>query len=162
MVTVRTYWSLVEAALAKSVLDNYEIRCALLDENVGRYNIGQQIAVPIRLVVDENDLDRAICILNNDFEKVAEIEDGEGTEEVERPLSLEKADRDPWQLLVLASSLALPAICILCRIFPADVGGKWTRYWIACVIVTRFLSWLALLIAVLLVALYFRIRRKAS
>ncbi len=40
MVTVRTYWSLAAAALAKSVLDNYEIDCTLLDENASRYNTG--------------------------------------------------------------------------------------------------------------------------
>jgi hypothetical protein len=161
MMTVRTYWSLAEAALAKSVLDNYEIPCALLDENAGRYNFGQQIAVPIRLVVDENKVDRAICILNEDFEKAAAIESAEECEEVEHPASLESVNQNAWELLVLAFSLALPAICIISKVSPANIGGRWARYWVACVTVSRFLSWLAVLLAGILVALYLRIRRSA-
>src|SRR5256885_6554337 len=101
MVTARTYWNLAEAALAKTLLDNYEISCALLDENAGCYIPGQ-VAVPIRLIVDENEVDLAICILNNDFDKAAEIEGAEEGEEVERPLSPEKVNRNPWELLMLA------------------------------------------------------------
>src|SRR5437016_11482198 len=74
MVTVRTYWSLAAAALAKSVLDNYEIDCTLLDENASRYNTGAQFAVPIRLVIGDDEATRAIYILNGDFEKAAELE----------------------------------------------------------------------------------------
>jgi hypothetical protein len=48
MVTVHTYWSPVEAGLAKSLLDDYEIFCVLADEDTNRY-AGAPFAVPIRL-----------------------------------------------------------------------------------------------------------------
>jgi len=52
MVAVRAFWSPAQAALAKSLLDNHEIPCALLDENSRVYSRGGQFAVPIRLAVD--------------------------------------------------------------------------------------------------------------
>jgi Putative prokaryotic signal transducing protein len=164
MVTLRTYWSPAQAALAKSLLDNYEIPCALLDENAGLYNRGAQFAVPIRLVVDEEKAALAICILNADFEKAAEIEATEGATEIgpdETPPS-EVPDRNPWELLMLAFYLAVPAICLICTKFPTDVTGRWERYYIARVTVTRFLSWLAVVLAGVLIAFYFRLRRSSA
>jgi len=162
MVTVRTYWSLAEAALAKTFLDNYEIPCALLDENAGNYITGQPFAVPIRLIVDENEVDRAICLLNNDFEKAAEIESAEEGEVVERPLYLETVNRNPWELLMLAFYLLVPAIFILGIRYPDIVPtGSRSRYTVAAVSVTHFLSWLAILVAVGLVLAYFQVRRSS-
>ena len=73
MVILRTYWSPAETALAKSVLDNCEISCALLDEHSSVYSRGGQFAVPIRLAVDERDIDRAIWVLNGDLDKAIEL-----------------------------------------------------------------------------------------
>jgi hypothetical protein len=162
VVTARTYWNLAEAGLAKTLLDNYEIPCALLDENASSYITGQQFAVPIRLVVDENEVDRAICILNNDFEKAAEIEGAEEGEEVERPLSPEKVNRNPWELLMLAFYLFVPAIFVLQTKYSDVVAtNSWTKYVVARARVTHLLSWLAILVAIGLVALYFRVRRSS-
>ena len=160
MVTVRTYWNLAQAGLAKTLLDNYEIPCALLDENASSYNTGQQFAVPIRLVVDENEVERAISILNNDFDKAAEIETAEESEEVERPPSQDS--RNPWELLVVAFYLLLPSICLILTKFPLDVGGRWARYMIARVTIAKFLSWIGVLSAAALVFLYFRLRRRSE
>src|SRR5436305_5976489 len=104
MITVRTFWSLAEAALAKSILDNYEISSAVLDEDASQYNGGAQFAVPIRLVVDEAEANRAGLILDGDFEKAGELELAEGVPESESggsPRS-EVADRNPWELLMIA------------------------------------------------------------
>jgi len=49
MIAIRAYWSQAEAALAKSVLDNYEIPCALLHENANLYGRAP-FAMPVRLV----------------------------------------------------------------------------------------------------------------
>ena len=161
MVTVRTYWSLAEAGFAKTLLDNYEIACALLDENAGCYIPGQS-AVPIRLVVDENEVDQAICILNNDFEKAAEIESAGEGEVVERPPYLGTVNRNPWELLVLAFYFLVPAIFILGTRYPDIVPtSSWNRYVIAAVSVTHFLGWLAILAAVGLVLTYFQVRRSS-
>jgi hypothetical protein len=161
MVTVRTFWSPAEAALAKSVLDNYEIRCALLDENSNLSARGAQFAVPVRLIVDEDQADRAIYILNGDFEKAAEAEASGAGDEAEDAgaKAPETADRNPWELLVIAFYLLVPAICLISTSFPTDVGGRWGRYYVARVTITRFLSWVAIICAALLIAFYFAVRR---
>ena len=161
MVTVRTYWNPAEAGLAKSVLDNYEIRCALLDENSNLSARGAQFAVPVRLVVDEDQAIRAAHILNGDFEKAAEAEANEVSDKVENGgAALETANRNPWELLVLAFYLFFPAIFIL-RTKYSDVAAhnSWTRYVVARARITHFLSWLAIVLAVVLVVAYFQVRR---
>lgn len=162
--TVRTYWSPAAAGLAKSVLDNYEIPCALLDENANLSAQGAQFAVPVRLIVDESYAARAIHILNHDFEKAAEIE--VEVEEETPGASIENApetaNRNPWELLVLAFYLLVPAIFIL-RTKYSDVIAKssWTRYLVARARITHFFGWLAILVAVVLVVAYFQLRRSS-
>jgi hypothetical protein len=164
MVTVRTYWSPAEAALAKSLLDNYEIPCALLDENSSVYSRGGQFAIPIRLTVDESELDRAICLLNGDFEKAVESDIGDTVNElpIEDSVPNENANRNPWELLVVAFYFSLPAICLIFTRFPVDVAGRWGRYYIARATITQFLSWVGFAFALLLVATYFAIRGSAK
>jgi hypothetical protein len=99
MVTVRTYWSLAEAALAKSVLDNYEIPAALLDENASLYSRGGQFAVPIRLVVDEAEAERAVHILSAEFEKADENESREAAANVSVG-DQKNANRNPLAVIV--------------------------------------------------------------
>jgi hypothetical protein len=156
---VRTYWSPAEAALAKSVLDNYEIPCALLDENSNLSARGAQFAAPVRLVVDEAYAARAIHILNGDLEKAAEVE---VEDEVAGACEPETGNRNPWELLVLAFYLLVPAIFVLQTKY-SDVVAKssWTRYVVARARVTHFLGWLAILLAVVLVVAYFQVRRSS-
>ncbi len=52
----------VEAAIAKSRLDDHEIFCALADENVNLYG-GGTMAMPIRLLVAEDQAEKAARIL---------------------------------------------------------------------------------------------------
>jgi hypothetical protein len=127
MVTVRTYWSPAQAALAKSLLDNYEIPCALLDENASVYSRGGQFAIPIRLAVDEGEADRAICLLKGDFEKASEPDTGDTVNglPIEDSVATENANRNPWELLVVAFYFSLPAICLILTRFPIDVAGRW-------------------------------------
>jgi hypothetical protein len=158
MVTVRTYWSLAEAALAKSVLDNYEIPAALLDENASLYSRGGQFAVPIRLVVDEAEAERAVHILSAEFEKADEIESREAAANVSVG-DQKNANRNPWELLMIAFYLLVPAICLIRTNFPSYVAGRWGAYYVARATVAHFLSWLAVIVAVLLIIAYFRVRR---
>jgi hypothetical protein len=162
MVTVRTYWNPVDAALAKSVLDNYEIPCALLDEHANLSARGAQFAVPTRLVVDEAYATRAMHILNSDLQKAAEIEVEEGTPGALIEDAPEAANRNPWELLVLAFYLLVPAIFVL-RTKYSDViaTSSWTRYVVARAKITHFLSWVAILVAVVLVLAYFQVRRSS-
>jgi hypothetical protein len=160
MVTVRTYWSLAEAALAKSVLDNYETPAALLDENASLYSRGGQFAVPIRLVVDEAEAERAAHILSAEFEKADEIESKEAAANVSVG-DQKNANRNPWELLMIAFYLLVPAICLITTNFPSYVTGHWGGYYVARATVAHFLSWLAAIVAVLLIIAYFRVRRSS-
>jgi hypothetical protein len=163
MVTVRTYWNPAEAALEKSVLDNYEIPCALLHENANLY-ARAQFAVPIRLIVDEDQAARAIHILNGDLEKAAEIEVSEEAAEtsIESTMPSQISNQNPWELLVVAFYFLLPALCVLGTKYPTVVPtSSRGRYLIARATVTHFLSWLATVFAIVLVVLYFRVRRSS-
>src|ERR1700719_2673716 len=115
MVTIHSYANPADAALAKSLLDNYEIPCALLHENANLYTRGAQLVVPIRLIVDEALADRAIHILDADFDGAAEIELADRA--VATPTgdmtSSEIVNRNPWELLVLAFYLLVPAVAVL-------------------------------------------------
>ena len=62
MVTLRTYSSPAEAAMAKSLLDDHKIFCSLADENMNLYG-GGPLAMPIRLMVDEDQAEEAARIL---------------------------------------------------------------------------------------------------
>ncbi len=161
MVTVRTYWNPHTAALAKSLLEDYEIPCALLHENA---NLFYPFAMPIRLLVADDQAGRAIHILNGDLEKAAEIEMSETASEtsVDSATAPEIANRNPWELLVLAFYLVVPAICVLRTKFPTLATGSRARYFIARATVTQFLSWLALAFAAVLVVFYFRVRSSSK
>jgi len=163
VVTIRTYWSPAQAALAKSVLDNYQISCSLLDENASLYNRGAQFAVPIRLVVDDHDARKADLVLNADFEKVAEIEDLDAADEVplEEAALSDNANRNPWEFLVLAFYILAPAACLLLTRFPSHVAGRYGEYVLARARIAHFLSWLAIIAVALLIAFYFVVRRSA-
>jgi hypothetical protein len=62
MITLRTYSNPAEAAMAKSRLDDRNISCALADENVNLYG-GGPLAMPIRLLVAEEQAEEAARIL---------------------------------------------------------------------------------------------------
>jgi tetratricopeptide (TPR) repeat protein len=62
VVTIRTYSNPVEAAIAKSLLDNHDIFCRLADENANLYG-GGPLAMPIRLLVAEDQAQEAMRIL---------------------------------------------------------------------------------------------------
>jgi tetratricopeptide (TPR) repeat protein len=62
MVTLRTYSNAAEAAMAKSLLDNHDLFCRLADENVHLYG-GGPLAMPIRLLVAEDQAQEAARIL---------------------------------------------------------------------------------------------------
>jgi tetratricopeptide (TPR) repeat protein len=64
MVTLRTYSNQMEAAMAKSLLDDQKIVCRLADENSNLYG-GGPLAMPIRLLVAEEQVERARHILDD-------------------------------------------------------------------------------------------------
>lgn len=65
MITLRSYSSPAEAAMAKSLLDDHQIVCSLADENSNLYAGTGQIAIPIRLLVAEENVEQALHILDD-------------------------------------------------------------------------------------------------
>jgi tetratricopeptide (TPR) repeat protein len=80
MVTLRTFNNAAEAALAKSVLDDHGISSSLADEASHLYG-GAPTAMPVRLLVREDQRDEALRILDtpgpelpDDFEVVGDLD----------------------------------------------------------------------------------------
>jgi len=123
MVTVRSYWSPVEAGLAKSLLDDYEIFCVLADEDTNRY-AGAPFAVPIRLLVREDQADQAIRILSGDLEAQPQLNrevDRESWSADMLAVNREGSDGNPWELLVVAFLFLVPGLCVLQTKYPVVV-----------------------------------------
>ena len=161
MVTVRTYWNGGEAAIAKSLLDDHEIFCSLADENMNLYG-GAPSAMPIRLLVVEDEADLALRILDGDVEAVEELEASprNDTWPAESGNPVEVAKNNPWELLTIALFFLLPAVCVLTIKYPAIVtSGPRSRSAIAAVSVLHFLGWLSVAFAVSLLLAYIYLRR---
>lgn len=162
MVTVRTYWVSAEAALAKSVLDDYEIFCALIHENAHLYGRAP-FAMPVRLVVDEDQADQAIHILNGDPEAAAEIEASIDASLPPPGTAYEFKSSRPWEMLAIAFYFLLPGICVLQIKHPHLINpDRSVDREIAAVDVIHLLGWLAIMFAGFLLALYFYALRSSA
>lgn len=64
MITLRSYSGLIEASLAKSTLEVNGIACELADENANANTLAQ-FAIPVRLLVEEEEAPEAIRILDS-------------------------------------------------------------------------------------------------
>jgi hypothetical protein len=157
VVTVRTYWKHAEAALAKSLLDDYEIVSALVHENASLCGYSG-MAMPIRLMVVEEQAERAKRILQGDFEGAAALEESalQPADELR-----DKARRDrPWELLILAFYFFLPGVCVLLVKYPARFSKtSLGRYLIAKLAIFHMFGWLAVAFAILLVVLFWYAQR---
>jgi tetratricopeptide (TPR) repeat protein len=65
MITLRTYLNPLEAGMAKSLLESHQIVCSLADENSNLYAGTGQIAIPIRLLVADEQAEQARHILDD-------------------------------------------------------------------------------------------------
>src|SRR6202043_3753625 len=71
VVALGAYSNPVEAAIAKSLLDNHNIFCRLADENVNLLG-GGPLAMPIRLLVAEDQAEEAARILETKSPELSE------------------------------------------------------------------------------------------
>src|SRR5437588_9014868 len=110
MVTVRTDWNRNKAALAKTLLENFEIRCVLLHEYG---NLLYPFAMPIQLLVMNDQVDRAIAILTGDLDRAAEIETREADDETPAGSISRQgvAERIHWEIVMLVFIICLYALC---------------------------------------------------
>jgi len=158
MIAIREYWNPAEAALEKSLLDNYEVACSLFYENANLYDRAP-MAMPIRLVVRDDQADWAICILNGNFEAAAEFEQipGEMLPEGSESSLSGLGEGRPWELLIVAFYFFLPALCFLQTHYPAKPSyNRAVQGEIAAVTVSHFLGWIAITFALLLLVLFGR------
>jgi hypothetical protein len=117
MVTLRAFSTPAEAALAKSLLDDHGIVSSLADENSYLYG-GAYLAMPVRLLVAEEQLEEAARILTDPpdglkVEPAVEKEIAEAAARL-RP-NEEPSDNNPWQLLALALLVAIPGVMLLAQ-----------------------------------------------
>lgn len=143
MVTLRAFSNPAEAALAKSLLEDHNILCSLADENV-YFNGGAPLAMPVRILVADEQAEEADHVLKNPVGHFADIEpaaDGQETIETisdegllgrERQLSPGSTARNnPWEILAVASLLLLPGLLLLVQkqglILVAWRGGRISR-----------------------------------
>lgn len=156
MVTVRTYWNHAEAALAKSLLDNYGIVSAVIHENASLY-VWPPMAMPIRLMVAEDQAEEANRILQGDFEGAPALEEN-------APQSDEARNKErtlpPWELLIIAFYFFVPGVCVLLIKYPARFAdNEWGRYVIANIAIFHMFGWFAVAFALSLVGLFWYAQR---
>ena len=115
MVTLRAFSTAAEAALAKSLLDDHGIVSSLADENSYLYG-GAPLAMPVRLLVAEEQLEEAARILTDppdglNVEPAVEKEIAQATSRLRH--EEERSANNPWQLLAFAGLLAIPGVMLL-------------------------------------------------
>jgi hypothetical protein len=127
MVTLRAYSNPAEAALAKSLLDDYNVPCSLAGENAYLYG-GAPFAMPVRILVADEQAEHADHLLKNAGGPFADIEptpDGKVQATIEtisdegllgreqQPSLRSTAENNPWEILAVASLLLLPGLVLL-------------------------------------------------
>jgi hypothetical protein len=176
MVTLRAYSNPAQAAVAKSVLDDHKIYCALADENVNLYG-GGPLAMPIRLMVADEQVEAADHILSNlrqdlpdVFDPTTQILSDNGMNQLNEKPSIQghqvseqpPKKNNPWEILVIASLFFLPGLCLLLQRHPLLLIEP-RRYrpsvTVLSVALTHFLGWLAVAVALLFMVLFFYTRR---
>src|ERR1700686_1709724 len=119
MVTLRAFSNPAEAALAKSLLDDHNILCSLADENSYLYG-GAPLAMPVRLLVAEDQAEEAERVLRNPSQDCPDFEPNPDTRVEETTVTIagdrlqqRAATNNPWELLAVAALLLLPGLMLL-------------------------------------------------
>ncbi len=172
MVTLRAYLNLGEALLARSHLEECKIPSELADENAHLYG-GAPFAMPIRLLVREEDVERAVRVLKenavvdvssgteSEFEYYSEITNPESAGLVEQPeREVTAAKNNPWEILVIALLFLGPGGALLSvkqNFILLPPGYPPSRYYLTILspAVTHGLGLIAIALGLLFVSLYF-------
>jgi hypothetical protein len=162
MVTVRSFSNQAEAALAKSVLDDHNITSSLADENSYLYG-GAPMAMPVRLMVAEEHAAEAARILESGGRDDPDVEDSdEGTLPSE-----DLAGKNPWELLAIASLIALPGVVLMLQTHDLIVVAPYRRISRRAISImsasdAHLLGAFVIAAAAFLVALFFYLRRRQA
>ena len=165
MVTLRAFSTPAEAALAKSLLDDHGIVSSLADENSCLYG-GAQLAMPVRLIVAEEQLEEAARILNDppdglNVDPAVEKEIAQATFRLRH--EEERSDNNPWQLLAFAGLVAIPEVMLVAQKYNLLLIAYSRPTPRGTTIITptdaHILGLVVILISCFLVFLYFYVRR---
>jgi len=165
MVTLRAFSTPAEAALAKSLLDDHGIVSSLADENSYLYG-GAYLAMPVRLVVAEEQLEEAARILKAppdglNIEPAVEKEIAQAASQLRH--KEEQSPDNPWQLVALAGLLAIPGVMLLAQKYNLLLVAYRRPTPRGTTIITptnaHILGLVVIAIACFLVFLYFYVRR---
>jgi uncharacterized membrane-anchored protein len=156
MVTLRTYLNPTQALLDKTLLDSNEIFCAIADQNANLYG-GGPFAMPVRLLVAEEQAEAAERILKNSDqlspeEQVFTFPAEPAREEWQE----ERANKNPWEILAIASLFFLPGVYLLLQTHPAWMRRGPTMVPVS---VLHGAGWLAIAVGLSFTVLYFYTRR---
>ena len=165
MVTLRAFSTPAQAALAKSLLDDHGIVSSLADENSYLYG-GAYLAMPVRLIVAEEQFEEAARILNDPPDGL-HVEPAVEKEIAQARTLLRDEDdpsaNNPWQLLALAGLVAIPGVMLLAQKYDLVLEAyRWpTRRGTTIILPTaaHILGLVIIAIACWLVFLYFYVRR---
>jgi hypothetical protein len=170
MVTLRAFSNPAEAALAKSLLDDHNILCTLADENSYLYG-GAPLAMPVRLLVAEEQAEEAERVLRNpsqdcpDFEPNLDnrVEEASVTIAGDR-LQQRAPSNNPWELLAVAALLLLPGLMLLLQkgeliLLAPDRRISRHSTTVLSATTTHVLGLSVMAVALLLIVLFFYTRR---
>jgi hypothetical protein len=163
MVTLRAFTTPAQAALAKSLLDDHGIVSSLADENSYLYG-GAYLAMPVRLLVAEEQLEEAARILSAPPDGL-NLEPAVAKDIAQVASRLRDEERqsnsNPWELLALAFLLAIPGVMLLAQKYDLLlVAYQRARRGITIITPTdAHILGLVIAISCLLVFVYFYVRR---
>ncbi|PYI93735.1 MAG: hypothetical protein DME97_05620 [Verrucomicrobia bacterium] len=134
MITLRVFDSAVEAAMAKSVLDDHGISSSLADEAAHLYG-GAPGAIPVRLLVRDDQAEEALRILDAPGPALPEnfdvMTDAETVEEKPAPdvaIELRSLQRTVRRLVVVSTVLFFVLFCFVAYLLtdrPDFAGRLW-------------------------------------
>jgi tetratricopeptide (TPR) repeat protein len=142
MVTLRVFDSPVEAGLAKSLLNNHGIECELADEASHDWS-GAAVAVPIRLLVKEEQAEEALRILKDpgpglpeDFDAGANPEETAPEIRSDVATQLDQLRKTVRRLIVISTALFFLLWCSVAYLLTdrPDYAG---RLWLAITTASR-------------------------
>jgi len=142
MITLRVFDSPVEAGLAKSLLNERGIECELADEASHDWS-GAAVAVPIRLLVREDQTEEALRILKNPGPGLPEgFDPGVNPEETapearsDVATQLDQLQKTVRRLVVVSTALFFLLWCFVAYLL-TDRPNYATRLWMAMTTASR-------------------------
>jgi tetratricopeptide (TPR) repeat protein len=136
MVTLRAFGNAAEAAVAKSVLDDHGISSSLADEASHLYG-GAPSAMPVRLLVREDQVDEALRILDTpgpelpeDFDVMENPEQPAASTAPDVALELRNLQQTVRRIVVVSTVLFFLLWCFIAYLLterPSYEGRLWSK-----------------------------------